>query len=196
MVLISMLVLVGACSTRSAAGGQAVGPDATGDRKALGSAASAGESSSFVLSSSAFQDGEAIPSRYTCDGNDRSPPLAWAGIPPDAASLALIVEDPDAPGGTWFHWVVYGLQPEMPGLTDGIGGSSELAGFGVSGVNSWGEQRYGGPCPPSGLHHYRFSIYALDGALGEPAGMTASELRAAINGHVLAEAYLTGTYSR
>jgi Raf kinase inhibitor-like YbhB/YbcL family protein len=150
----------------------------------------------FILTSPVFQNGDAIPSRYTCDGRDDSPPLAWTGVPPETASLALVIEDPDAPGGTWIHWVVYDIAIETGGLLEGAGEHADLDGAGTSGTNSWGERDYGGPCPPAGTHRYFFHLYALDGSLGLPAGASIDELQNAMRGRVLDEAVLWGTYNR
>jgi len=149
----------------------------------------------LTLYSPAFQDGAVIPSRFTCAGADVSPPLSWSGQPAGTASLALVLEDPDAPGGTWVHWVVFNLPLEVLGLQEGVGGQADLGGLGVSGTNSWGEPQYGGPCPPSGTHHYVFHLYALDRPLDLVEGATLDDLQHAMVGHVLAEAQLTGTAS-
>src|SRR5215210_2709323 len=122
------------------------------------------------LTSPAFTANGAIPSVHTCDGRDLSPALAWSGVPPAAKSLALIVDDPDAPRGTWVHWVVYNLPPSATGLPEGAGSGALLAGA-TSGRNDFKRTGYGGPCPPSGSHRYFFKLYALDAVLdglGEP----------------------------
>jgi hypothetical protein len=122
--------------------------------------------------------------------------LAWNDPPAGAASLALIVDDPDAPGGVWVHWVLYNIPAEARGLPEGVPAQDELPDGSRHGVNSWGRRDYGGPCPPSGTHRYFFKLYALDTMLDLPAGATKEELLAAMQGHILGEAELMGTYTR
>jgi Raf kinase inhibitor-like YbhB/YbcL family protein len=145
------------------------------------------------LSSSAFLDGSHIPSRYTCDGEDLAPPLTWTRVPARALSLALLVEDRDAPGGDFVHWSVYDLPPRSSGnrrvgLPEGS----------IEGLNSFGRVGYGGPCPPKGdpAHHYVFSIYALDERPGIAPGASPGSVRQAIAGHAIATGTLTGLYRR
>jgi Raf kinase inhibitor-like YbhB/YbcL family protein len=138
-----------------------------------------------------------IPLRYTCDGEDTSPPLEWGAPPPGTASLALIVDDPDAPRGTWVHWVIYNLPAEARGLAAGIALEAELSDSSRQGNNSWPRLGYGGPCPPSGSHRYFFKLYALDTALDlQQPGATKQQLLQAMEGHILAETQLMGTYAR
>ncbi len=141
------------------------------------------------VASAAFEDGGEIPVRHTCDGADVSPPLAIGGIPAEARTLALVFDDPDAPGGTWDHWVAFDI-PVLPTIPEGAGE------VGRSGLNSWGRTGYGGPCPPRGSHRYVFAVYAVDTTLGLPDGAASGEVRAALAGHILAEAALSGTYRR
>lgn len=148
------------------------------------------------LRSAAFAEGGSIPSQYTCDGKNVSPPLAWSGIPPAAKSLALVCDDPDAPAGVWVHWVVYGLPPSTSALPEGVPARDEIGGGGRQGKNDFRKIGYGGPCPPSGTHRYVFTLSALDSKLDLPAGATKQDLLAAIRGHVLAETKLIGKYSR
>jgi Raf kinase inhibitor-like YbhB/YbcL family protein len=143
------------------------------------------------LTSTAFTEGHEIPKKYTSDGADISPPLAWSGVPEEARSLALVVDDPDAPNGTWVHWLVHDLPPSTNELPEG---TSTPPG-GRIGVNSWKRTEWNGPAPPKGLHHYVFKLYALDRKLGL-ARPTKDELEAAMAGHVLDEAKLTGTYQK
>jgi len=150
----------------------------------------------LVVQSPAFRAGSPIPARHTADGRDTSPPLSWSGVPPDAASLALVCEDPDAPRGNWVHWVLYDLPPSTPGLPEGIAADRRPPTGGVSGKNDFGSLGYGGPAPPGGTHRYFFRLYALDELLGLEPGATRAELSRAIAGHVLAEGELMGTYSR
>lgn len=149
------------------------------------------------ITSPAFADGEAIPARYTCEGRDTSPPLRFEQIPGGTRSLALIVDDPDAPDPaaprrTWVHWLVFNLSPESAGLAEGTVALPEGV---CQGRNDWNRARYGGPCPPIGRHRYFHKLYALDRMLDlhEP---TKSELEAAMQGHILAQAQLVGTYQK
>lgn len=148
------------------------------------------------LSSSAFVEGGLIPKTYTCDGVDISPPLSWSDVPAGAKSLALICDDPDAPVGTWVHWVAFNLPPTVTGLPEGLRAEKQLPAGGVQGTNSWKRVGYGGPCPPSGVHRYFFKLYALDTTLSLGNQATAKELLAAMKGHVLAEAETMGRYKR
>ncbi len=145
----------------------------------------------FRISSPLFADRGAIPPRYTCDGEDNNPPLSIENVPPEAKSLALIVTDPDAPKGTWVHWVVWGIDPKARDLREG-----SLPKGAVQGTNDFGKRRYGGPCPPSGRHRYVFRLYALDAAVDPGAGATKARLEAAMKGHVLGKAELVGVYKR
>ncbi len=154
------------------------------------------EAVSFELTSPHFQDGDSIPSAFSCDGQDVSPELNWEGTPPDTASLALILDDPDAPGGTWDHWVVFNIPADRTGLSDGIEPRERLEDGSVHGFNSWGQLGYGGPCPPDGTHRYMFQLYALDMMLDLPVGASKAELLQAIEGHILGEVVLMGTYTR
>jgi Raf kinase inhibitor-like YbhB/YbcL family protein len=141
------------------------------------------------LTSPAFPDGGEIPDRHTKDGEDLSPPLVWSGVPGGALSLALIVDDPDAPRGTWTHWIVIDLPPTMTSLREG---ATDLSG-GHVGMNDWERAGWDGPAPPRGRHRYEFKLYALDREIGL-ARPTRHEVERAMTGHVLAEAKLTGTY--
>lgn len=152
----------------------------------------------LTLTSTAFTDGEAIPRKYTCEGDDISPPLAWSGVPGGTQSLALIVDDPDAPDPAnpqrvWVHWVLYNLPPDSTGLAEGIATSALPAGTG-EGLNDWDRTGYGGPCPPIGRHRYFHKLYALDTRLDGLTTPRKAALEAAMKGHVLAEATLLGTY--
>ena len=145
----------------------------------------------ITLTSSAFTEGAMIPRKHTCDAEDTSPDLKWSGVPKEAKSLALICDDPDAPVGTWVHWVVWNL----PGTTTEIAEGALPAGV-AEGHNGWGRSGWGGPSPPSGTHRYVFRLLALDTVLSLPASTDAAALRRAMAGHVLGEAELMGTYSR
>jgi hypothetical protein len=148
------------------------------------------------LESTAFTANEMIPFPYTCDGQDISPPLTWDSPPTGTQSLALIVDDPDAPGEIFVHWVLYDLPPEIQELPQGVADRDTLPGGGKQGKNDFGKLGYGGPCPPSGLHRYFFKLYALDRELGLKSGATKAQLEAAMNGHILAAAELIGRYAR
>lgn len=150
----------------------------------------------LTITSSDFREGSGIPSPLTCDGQDRSPELNWRGAPAQTRSFALIAEDPDAPRGTWVHWVMYNIPSALHRLTGGIDGQAETQ-YGRQGRNDFGRFGYGGPCPPGGKpHRYFFHLYALDTELDLPPGATKSELQAAMRGHVVAEGGLMGTYGR
>lgn len=149
------------------------------------------------ITSSAFDDGEPIPVPHTCDGEDRSPPLEWSGVPEEAETLALIVDDPDAPAGTWVHWVIYGLPSDRDGLPEGVPPAETGPDGARQGRNDFQRLGYGGPCPPSnGAHRYVFKLYALDADPEIEPGATKDRLLEAMEGHVLAEARLMGTYRR
>lgn len=148
------------------------------------------------LTSTAFQDGGLIPARYTCDGPNVSPPLSWSGLPPGTKSLALVCEDPDAPGKTWTHWVVYGIPPTTMQMAEGIVHEETLSNGGKQGKNDFGKVGYGGPCPPSGTHRYFFKLSALDSETSLEPGATKDQLLGAIDGHVFAQGELMGKYKR
>jgi Raf kinase inhibitor-like YbhB/YbcL family protein len=155
---------------------------------------------SFELTSSAFADDQEIPVRYTCEGDDVSPPLAWNQPPAGTRSLALIVDDPDAPDPktprmTWVHWVVYGLPAEARSLPEGVA-QKALPGAARFGKNGWKRAEYGGPCPPIGRHRYFHKLYALDVELPDLGTPTQFELMNAMEGHVLAQTELVGTYEK
>jgi Raf kinase inhibitor-like YbhB/YbcL family protein len=142
------------------------------------------------ITSSAFQEGGNIPSKFTCDGGDTTPPLQIAEVPSGAKSLALVVDDPDAPSGLFTHWMVWNMSPQ----TNAIAEASTPKG--IHGINDFGKSGYGGPCPPSGTHRYYFKIFALDRELDLPPGTKRSQLDAAMKGHVVAQRDLMGRYSR
>ena len=149
------------------------------------------------LSSSAFKDGGVIPKKYTCDLDNLSPPLAWKDLPEKTNSLALIVDDPDAPSGTWVHWVLNNLPSNLIGLPEGVMKTAEVEGIGTQGMNDFRRIGYGGPCPPPGKpHRYFFKLYALDTILDLGSGVTKMELLEEIQGHILDKGELVGLYSR
>lgn len=154
----------------------------------------------LVLRSPAFDHEGPIPTRYTGDGDDLSPPLEWAGVPGGTKSLALIIDDPDAPDPaapkrTWVHWVLYNLPPDLDGLAEGVGGTDLPAGT-LEGLNDWKKTGYGGPCPPVGRHRYFHKLYALDTVLGALDHPTKTKLEKAMAGHVIAETALVGLYKK
>ncbi|HEY7042208.1 MAG TPA: YbhB/YbcL family Raf kinase inhibitor-like protein [Nocardioidaceae bacterium] len=149
------------------------------------------EQQSITVTSKAFSDGDLIPETFSCDGENVSPPLDWDGVPGAAQSLALVVADPDAPGGTYYHWLV----TDIPVDITNIGQDSEPDG-GVVADNSAGDAAYTGPCPPSGTHHYRFTIYALSKPTGLPPGSGVDETVDAIGTRAIASGTLVGTYTR
>lgn len=156
------------------------------------------QSSAWTLTSSAFTDGETIPAKYTADGEDISPPLQWSQPPEGTTELALTCDDPDAPGGTFNHWVAYGISSQTRGLPEGVPKTSQVDKPALKqGTNSFGKPGYGGPAPPPGKpHRYIFTLYALKAHLTLKPGASRSELLGAMEGKLLAKTTLTGTYGR
>jgi Raf kinase inhibitor-like YbhB/YbcL family protein len=150
----------------------------------------------LTLASAAFAEGQAIPFLHTCDGRDRSPPLAWSDPPAGTKSFALIADDPDAPGKTWVHWVLYNVPAAARGLPEAVPANRQLADGSKQGINDSGDIGYGGPCPPSGVHRYYFKLYALDALLQFDRDARKPDVERAMKGHVLAHAQLMGTYQR
>ncbi|MGQ0666543.1 MAG: YbhB/YbcL family Raf kinase inhibitor-like protein [Nitrospiraceae bacterium] len=151
----------------------------------------------FELSSPAFRDGDPIPRRYTCEGEDLSPPLHWTVPPAATKSFVIIADDPDAPVGTWVHWVIYDIPLDLRGLTDGIPASDHLPNGALQGLNDFKRIGYGGPCPPPGKpHRYYFKLYALDAILNLKPRATKLQVLEVCKGHVLAEAKLMGRFGR
>jgi Raf kinase inhibitor-like YbhB/YbcL family protein len=148
------------------------------------------------VSSTAFSAGQPIPLQYTCKGKGISPPLAWSGAPAGAKSLALIMDDPDAPMGTFVHWVVYNLPAASSGLPEAVTEGTNLPDGTVQGANSAGRSGYTGPCPPSGTHRYFFKLYALDEVLEPLANTSKEQLLKAMQGHILAQGELMGTFKQ
>jgi Raf kinase inhibitor-like YbhB/YbcL family protein len=150
-----------------------------------------GDTMSLLVSSPSFKEGEMIPQRYTCEGDDVSPQLDWENIPAGTKSLALIFDDPDAPAGTWVHWVLFDLSPDLSGLPEGTQGT------GTRGKNTSNKLEYAGPCPPRGSsHRYYFKLYALDALLGLKEGSNKADVEKAMKGHILAMGQLLGKYKR
>lgn len=153
--------------------------------------------SAFRMESPAFGEGDEIPQRFTCEGKDISPGLRWRQAPQGTRSFVLIAEDPDAPGGTWIHWVVYDLPARTEALSENVPKAERVPGGGVQGRNSFGRIGYGGPCPPPGkAHRYYFKLYALDTLLHLRAGAEKAKVLAAAQGHVLGEAQIMGRFKR
>lgn len=148
------------------------------------------------ISSKAFLEGGMIPAKYTCDGENVSPPLEWTNVPSGTKSFALISDDPDAPAGTWVHWVIYNIPPEVTKLDEQIKPEKEFKTGMRQGNNDWPKIGYGGPCPPSGTHRYYFKLYAVDALLDLKPGATKFQVLQAMKGHVLAEAQLMAKYRR
>jgi hypothetical protein len=151
----------------------------------------------LTVSSSAFKEGDRIPAKYTCQGQDVSPPLAWGEPPAGTQSVALIVDDPDAPGGVFTHWVLFNIPPDSRELPEAVPIQAGLARGALQGKTDFGRIGYGGPCPPPGRpHRYQFTLYALDQPLGLEGGASKKQLLSAMEGHILAQGQLTGTYQR
>jgi Raf kinase inhibitor-like YbhB/YbcL family protein len=161
-------------------------------------AAESASKGSISLTSPVFVEGAAIPQQYTCKGKDISPPLKWSGVPTETKSLALVMDDPDAPTGTWVHWVLYDLAPSMTELPEGLSAKEHIApGSGKEGVNDFKRLGYGGPCPPAGKpHRYFFKLYALDTALDLKPGAKKKDLEHAMEKHILAQGQLMAIYKR
>jgi hypothetical protein len=155
------------------------------------------QSMSLTVTSSVFKESERIPKKYTCDGDDISPPLEWSGIPKGTQSLTLICDDPDAPMGTWTHWILCGLAPDSTGLPEDVRLETRLPSGARHGMNSWHRLGYGGPCPPPGKpHRYYFKLYALDTLINPPGSPDKVAVEKAMEGHVLEMAQLMGRYGR
>jgi Raf kinase inhibitor-like YbhB/YbcL family protein len=163
----------------------------------VGLCAASGEPSKLTVTSAAFESGQPIPVKYSCQADDTSPPLKWEGAPASTKSFALICDDPDAPGGTWVHWVIYNQPPDAPALPENTAKSETLPNGAAQGRNSFGNIGYGGPCPPGGkAHRYFFKVYALDVALTLKEHPDNERLLASMKGHIVAQGQLMGTYQR
>jgi len=148
------------------------------------------------IKSSSFNHEDMIPAKYTCDGQNISPPLSWSGAPEKTKSFALICDDPDAPAGIWVHWVIFDIPANVNSLPEKTSRQEEITGLGKNGKNTSGRYGYDGPCPPSGTHRYYFKLYALDIILNRKAGLTKEDLLAAMKGHIIAQTELMGKYRR
>jgi hypothetical protein len=183
--LLLIVVLLSACASSTAEPAQVVD-----DPLAME------EAVTIELTSPAFTHEAAIPERYTCVGEDISPALAWGEPPAGTQSFALIMDDPDAPGGTWVHWVLFNIPASARSLPETFPSDATLPDGSMSGNSSFGGPGYGGPCPPSGTHRYFFKLYALDEMLAISAGATKGELEKAMVGHILATGELMGTFTK
>ncbi len=154
------------------------------------------EDMTIQLTSPAFEEGGMIPSKYTCDGANVSPPLKWTSVPEGTKSFAIICDDPDAPAGTWVHWVIYNIPANIRELPENVRPSWKLSDGTLQGKNDFGKAGYGGPCPPGGIHRYYFKIYALSDMLNVKEGLTKADLLKAMKGYVLGEGQLMGRYKR
>jgi Raf kinase inhibitor-like YbhB/YbcL family protein len=163
----------------------------------MGHSSKGGSAMVIEITSTAFRDGETIPKAHTGDGKDLSPPLTWNSLPGGTQSFALIADDPDAPRGTWVHWVLFNLSAQTQKLAEGVPVQKELPNGAKQGTNDFGKIGYGGPAPPPGKpHRYFFKLYALDTVLNLPAGATKDQVTVAMKGHVLAEGQIMGKYGR
>jgi Raf kinase inhibitor-like YbhB/YbcL family protein len=151
----------------------------------------AADMGTMKISSPAFKHNEMIPSKYTCDGADVNPALVIEGVPAEAKSLALIMDDPDAPRGTWVHWVVWNVNPKIREIKE-----NTVPDGGKQGINDFRKHDYGGPCPPSGTHRYFFKLYALDATLDLGPNATKAQLESAMKGHIIARTEMIGLYTR
>lgn len=174
----------------------ACAPSAATPEPAISDPLAMEEAMTIELTSPAFAQGEPIPAKYTCLGEDISPALAWGEPPAGTQSFALIMDDPDAPIGTWVHWVMFNISPSIRSLPEAFPSGDTFPDGSLGGRNSWGNTGYGGPCPPSGTHRYFFKLYALDEVLAINAGADKGELEKAMVGHILASAELMGTFSK
>lgn len=166
------------------------------DSEQADSGAVGGKKMEIKITSSAFEDGGLIPAKYTCDGADVSPPLQWDAVPEGTKSIALISDDPDAPMGTWVHWVLFNLPAQTRELPENVPLDETLPNGAKQGITDFGRVGYGGPCPPSGTHRYFFKIYALDTELQIDTGAGKRGLLKAMEGHILGQGQLMGKYKR
>lgn len=196
VMLVVVAIALGGCTRSAPDNAAAVAPAPAANTSPAPPPAQA--ASEWALTSSAFTDGGTIPTQYTADGPDISPPLAWTAPPSGTTELALICDDPDAPAGTWTHWVVYGMAPDLTGLKENLPKQGTVTDPKLlQGTNSFGKTGWGGPSPPPGKpHHYQFTLYALRAKLDLKPGVERAELEKAMEGKVLGKAQLTGLYGR
>jgi Raf kinase inhibitor-like YbhB/YbcL family protein len=189
------LILLCSCQRKSEnAQSNQTHPEGTGSEKRIEQ--TGGEKMAIKVISTAFQEGGMIPKQYTCDGQNISPPLAWDSVPSGANTIALIADDPDAPGRTWVHWVIFDLPASAKNLPENLPPLESIAGGGKQGTTDFRKVGYGGPCPPSGTHRYYFKVYALDKELGLDSKTTKDQVLKAMEGHTLAQGQLMGRYKR
>ena len=182
LLALALVAVLGACSLESGQDAR-VGPNV-------------GEEAIMQLTSTVFAQGQSIPRKYTCDGQDISPPLTWRAAPANTQSFALVMDDPDAPVGVWDHWLIFNIPAAANGLAENVLPEPRLPDGSVQGTNSWGRVGYGGPCPPRGQHRYFFRLYALDTTLNLGPETRKKQLLEAMQGHILAQAELMGVYAR
>jgi Raf kinase inhibitor-like YbhB/YbcL family protein len=192
-ITIAVVVALSACGE----GDDEESPKATSSRTNGATTTEEASVAALTVESGAFGDGEAIPEQFTCEGDNVSPALSWSGSPDGTESLTLVMDDPDAPGGTFTHWLLYDLPPETLSLPEDVETGDRPGVGGVQGRNNGNRVGYTGPCPPEGqTHTYVFTVYALDAETGLEPGASADEVHAAIAGHVLAQGALTGAFGR
>ncbi len=199
LLIVAVAALIIACSSGNSGNQTASNRDSS--RAATVSNSSSSKEGKTVMSiqltSSAFAEGQAIPQKYTCQGDDVSPPLQWSNVPQGAKSLALVCDDPDAPAGTWVHWVVFNIPATVTELSEAVPATETLANGAQQGRNDFNRIGYGGPCPPPGnAHRYFFKLYALDSELSLSSGAKKADVERAMQGHILAQGQLIGTYKR
>lgn len=186
---VGALTLIGGCSRAK--------PPADEGAAVPADAAETGSVARIELTSYGFEEGQPIPAKYTCDGADVSPPLRWGELPQGTQALALVCDDPDAPAGTWVHWVIYNIAATTPELREGVPTTETLDEGALQGKNDFKKTGYGGPCPPKGkAHRYYFRLYALDALIDLEPGATKDDLVREMEGHTLGEGELMGTYQR
>ena len=187
LTLVALALTLSACGTQATYGGATQPSSSSVTQEAP---------MSLSISSVAFASGQSIPAKYSCVGREVSPPLTWSGAPANAKSFALIVDDPDAPMGTWVHWVMYNISAATNSLPEAMPAGGQLSDGSLQGKNSSGNLGYNGPCPPSGTHRYFFKLYALDTLLNLSSGSSKDQLLKAMDSHILAQGELMGTFSK
>jgi hypothetical protein len=166
------------------------------EKKSDSSDAKQKKNMNIKIKSAVFEEGGMIPKKYTCDGENISPPLSWADAPDGTKTYALICDDPDAPAGTWVHWVMYNMPANTKELSEAVSAKKNIDNGAIQGINDFRKTGYGGPCPPGGTHRYFFKIYALNTSLDLRGDVTKDQLLSAMSGHILAEGQLMGKYSK
>lgn len=189
--VIFLVLLAAVASVIILTKGHIFGPGKVGLEQSRQMAFNSSPKTGMKIESPVFDDNGSIPSQYTCDGSNVNPSLAFSDIPSNAQSLALIVDDPDAPAGTWVHWTLWNIPPDVKDIAE-----DKIPAGAVEGITSFGSKGYGGPCPPSGTHRYFFKLYALDTKLDLPEGSRISDLENAVERHMIEQAELVGLYER